>query len=98
MSHAMLSLAWETKVATHGMKIVLAVLADIHNERTNLCFPGITTLSRRTSMSRQSVVNNIRKLEQAGLISVERDGGNGAGARSNKYTFHIEKMGTNDAE
>ena len=89
VSNEMLSLAWKTEVATSVMKCVLVALADIHNEKTNLCFPSITTLSRRTNMNRQSVINNIRKLEEAGLISVERNGGVGFGALSNRYTFQL---------
>ena len=82
MSNEMLSLAWETEVASPAMKCVLVALADHHNEKTNLCFPSITRLSKRTSMTRQSVCNNIEKLEQAVLVSVERDGGDGRGDKT----------------
>ena len=92
MSQQMLSLAWEAEVATHGMKIVLAALADKYQDKTNLCFPSINTLSRMTSMNRQGVINNIKRLEEFDLISVERDGGSGKGAKPNQYTFNAEKM------
>ena len=95
MSQQMLSLAWEAEVATHGMKVVLAALADKYQDKTNLCFPSINTLSRMTSMHRQGVINNIKRLEEIGFISVERDGGSGKGAKPNQYTFNAEKMGLN---
>ena len=96
MSQQMSSLAWDTQVATHGMKCVLAALADKYQEKTDLCFPSINTLSRMTSMHRQGVINNIKRLEKIGLISVERDGGSGTGAKPNQYTFNTEKMGLNN--
>ena len=68
MSQQMLSLAWEAEVATHGMKIVLAALADKYQDKTNLCFPSINTLSRMTSMNRQGVINNIKRLEEIDVI------------------------------
>lgn len=89
MSNKMLTLAWDTEVATVAMKCLLLSLADHHNDKTNLCFPGITRLAKRTSMSRQSVINNTKKLEDAGLIAVQKDAGDGRGAKSNKYTLHL---------
>ena len=91
MSQQMLSLAWEAEVATYGMKVVLAALADKHQDKTNLCFPSITTLTKMTCMCRQSVINHIKRLEEIGLISVERDGGSGTGAKPNQYTFNAKK-------
>jgi hypothetical protein len=98
MSQQMSSLAWDTEVATPVMKCVLAALADKYQEKTDLCFPSITTISKLTCMNRQSVINNIKKLEDVGLISVERDGGTGTGAMPNQYTFNTEKMGLKSKE
>ena len=85
----MLTLAWETKVKNSVMKCLLAALADHHNKDTGQCNPSISRLAKCTCMNRQSVINNYRKLEEEGLISVEKDPGDGRGARSNKYTFHL---------
>ncbi len=85
----MLTLAWDTQVATPAMKCLLASLADHHNDNTDQCFPSIRRLAKRTSMSNRSVINNTKKLVQAGLISVQRDAGDGRGRKSNRYTFYL---------
>lgn len=89
MSIELLTLAWDTKVETVAMKCLLLSLADHHNAKTDLCFPSIKRLATKTSMTHQSVINNTIKLVNAGLITVQKDAGNGSGARSNKYILHL---------
>jgi hypothetical protein len=85
----MLTLAWETDVVTPAMKCLLACLADHHNDETGLCFPSISRLAKRTSMSRRAVIDNTKKLVDVGFVSVKKNPGDGRGAKSNKYTLHL---------
>ena len=89
MCNEMLNLAWETEVETHTMKLLLVALADHHNEFSGECNPSITRLAIRMCVKRTTVINNYKKLEKEGLISVEKDPGDGRGAKSNKYTLHL---------
>jgi hypothetical protein len=89
MSKEMLNLAWETEVENHTMKLLLVALADHHNECTEQCNPSIRRLAKRMGVMRSTITNNTKKLIAAGLISKEKDPGDGSGARSNKYTFHL---------
>lgn len=89
MSTKLLRRAWETEVNTVAMKCLLMSLVDHYNDKTNKCYPSIKTLSIRTSMTHQSVINNTIKLVNAGLITVQKNAGNGSGAKSNRYNLHL---------
>ncbi len=68
MSHKMTALAMEQKGLKPSAKIVLYWLADHHNGETGDCFPSHKRLADLCEMSRQSIINNIKSLEDAGLI------------------------------
>lgn len=61
-------------------KLVYAVVLNCLNGR-GVCWPGKRFLAERTGLSGQAVLDAISRLEQAGLLVVERQG-NG---RSNRY-------------
>ena len=89
MSIEMSNLAWETKVKSSVMKCLLMALADHHNKDTGQCNPSLRRLAERTCMKKQTVVNNINNLIDAGLISKVKDPGDGGGRRSNNYILYL---------
>lgn len=48
------------------------MIADRLNQNTGACYPSLDTLATDCGMARRSVINQIVKLETAGLLSVER--------------------------
>ena len=52
-------------------KIVLYWLADHHNGETGLCFPSHRRLADCCEMTRQSIINQLKILEDKGLIVIE---------------------------
>lgn len=78
------SLAWATKQELPAMqKIVLVMLAD-HNSKSGLCFPSYDTLAKECGMTKRSVINQVEKLEAAGLLTIEHFKN-----RCNRYVLNV---------
>lgn len=78
------SLAWATKQELPAMqKIVLVMLAD-HNSKNGLCFPSYDTLAKECGMTKRSVINQVEKLESAGLLTIEHFKN-----RTNRYVLNV---------
>ena len=75
----------ESNLSTH-QKMIALILKSHMNNITGLCNPSIKTLMNKGSMSKGSVDNCIKALENAGFIS--KIAGNGRG-NSTRYTLHI---------
>ncbi len=54
-----------------GMKFILLGLAN-HTNPPNQCFPSVRLLMKYTAQCERAVRSNIRKLEDAGLVRIER--------------------------
>ncbi len=55
-------------------KAVLWVLWDFENSRTGLAWPSLDTVAACAAISRRSVINALRLLVQAGVLSTQRRG------------------------
>ena len=74
-------------------KLLLLVLSDYGNHTGSAIHPSLTTLSRRACMSRASVINNLKKLQDKGYIG-KRTGGVIDGQNvTNSYLINMEKLG-----
>ncbi len=78
MSYRLTSLILRMAQCPCPQKIVLAVIADMADD-DGMCWPSLETIALRAGMTRRSVIDQVEKLEAAGLLSVSR------GGRSNKY-------------
>ena len=78
MSYRLTSLIIRVAQCPCPQKIVLAVIADMADD-DGMCWPSLETIALRAGMTRRSVIDQVEKLEAAGLLSVSR------GGRSNKY-------------
>lgn len=67
-------------------KIVLLMLANRTNHDTGLCFPSHDRLAKECGMDKRSVINQIAKLESAGLLKVIRS--------TNKPNSYILNLGS----
>ena len=70
MSHYMTALAMKQKGLKPATKIVLYWLADHHNGETGDCFPSHKRLAECCEMTRQSIINNLKILEEKNLIKI----------------------------
>lgn len=62
---------WSLNCDTPGQKLVLLALADCSREDSG-CWPSLSTLQKKCSMSRQGILNQITTLEGKGWIAAER--------------------------
>lgn len=86
MSIKYLNLAWETVVDSPGEKLVLLKLADNANDDGS-CWPSLATICRQTGLSKQAVINCIKKFEASDppLLRVIRRRGEGGANLPNQY-------------
>ena len=84
MSNQAITWAYQQQGIKSGAKFILITLANYANDAGE-CFPGLNTLAKNCGMHRSSVVENIKRLEAAGLIEVIHRGGDGSGRKSNVY-------------
>ena len=70
MSHYMTALAMKQKGIKPSAKIVLYWLADHYNGETGECFPSHKRLAECCEMTRQSIINQLKILEEAGLVKI----------------------------
>lgn len=83
MSIRIMSEAWGLTMKSHTAKLVLLALADNAND-AGVCWPSITTIAKKCSLSRQGVVDQIAKLESLNVISATREAG-----KSTRYKITI---------
>lgn len=87
MSIALMSLAWKTGLPS-GQKMVLLALCDNANDQGE-CYPSISMLSEKCSISERSVQQHIHDLEDAGIVTREMRNG-----RSTLYRVHSDHFDT----
>ena len=59
-------------VGQSGLRVLRCLLHQFHNASTGHCHPGYTAIEVRTGLCRQAVATGIKRLEQAGIITVLR--------------------------
>ncbi len=82
VSHKATEWAIEQTPKTALEKMVLMVLADRHNGKSDRCFPSISDISERAICSRRGAINAIESLISQGLIRAEK-----APGKKTFYTF-----------
>jgi len=76
--------------------VVYSWLCYYANSKAQDCFPSVTTLSKRSHISRRTVMRHLKRLEELGLISIQRIKG-----KSNIYRLldvekPVDKTGDTD--
>lgn len=71
MSVRQITLAWQAACETHTQKLALIALADNASDEGD-CWPSISTIAQKCSLSRQGVIDQIRALEKMGIVSAIR--------------------------
>jgi hypothetical protein len=81
MSIRVMSLVWENETLDPYERLVMLSLAD-HSNDEGMCYPSIRRLCARTGMKERGVQNVVKRLTEAGYITVEMNKGR---AGSNLY-------------
>lgn len=71
-----MSAVFESKTLGPTERLVMLALAD-HADDEGKCYPSILRLCERTGLSERAVQNNVKKLADAGYLSVHIGGGKG---------------------
>lgn len=90
MSMSLMVKAMQTKVGNPLRKLVLIKLADNSNDKGE-CWPSHQHVADQCEISKTSVRNHIKKLEEMGLLKIERREGP-KGNTSNLYHLTIHGM------
>jgi len=93
MSFKAMSWAASVKTKTSTQKLILLLLADRSND-DGFCFPSLQTIADDACMSRQCVIENIKKLAGHRLISVTRRTISDADSGQTRNTSNIYKLNT----
>lgn len=81
------SWAWEQDLK-QGPKLVLLALAD-HADNSGICWPGHESVAEKTGCTTRSVIEHIKILSEADLLTVEERRREGGQRASNRYILHI---------
>lgn len=74
-------------------KFILIVLSDYGNEQGEDIYPSLSTLAEKTCMTRRSVINNLKSLEEKGYIGKFKGGVVDGKNVTNRYFINMEKLG-----
>jgi hypothetical protein len=83
MSIAALNWAFGLRLP-YKQKLTLLVLAN-HADQSGACWPSLTTITRKASLRRQTVLEALADLAEAGALSIQP----GNRRRSNRYQLYI---------
>lgn len=88
------AMAWAVKqrCASTGQKMVLLMIANYAND-DGVCWPRKQTLADACCMSKSAVCDNINRLKDAGLITVEERGGEPGEGRQRSSLIHLHMEG-----
>lgn len=82
MSFNHLRWAWETS-AKANVKLVLLCLANFANDDDDTAWPSLSTIGKKTGLSRSTIIECLDKLESENLIT--RDKGGPKGRTTTRY-------------
>jgi hypothetical protein len=91
MSTAIMGLCWPMQMPPTP-KAVLISLADQANDHGS-CWPSMSGIAERTCFGRTAVIEAIKWLEEAGLLSIEKNGG-----RTNRYQLDLNRLRQREIE
>lgn len=75
-----------SRATSSPLQAVLLVLANYHDPRTGLAYPGMARIARESKQSARQAQRSIQKLEELGALHVQRQRGKG-----NRYVLRLEE-------
>jgi DNA-binding Lrp family transcriptional regulator len=92
-----MSTVWDLQAETHTQKLVLLALADNANDESG-CWPAIGTIAKKCNLSPQGVRDQIDRLEELGLLTLEHRFTKEGRQTSNFYRLHLHVGRVNGVE
>lgn len=97
MSIRIMSLVWDKSKHKGSALLLMLAIAD-HADDNGKCWPGMSSLAKKTRMGRRNVVKLMERIEASGEIIVEKRGNQSA---SNRYRVNVallssEQMNTSE--
>lgn len=98
MSIRCMNLVWKnTSITVPAIRLVLVALADAADDEGR-CYPSVSTIARKSSLSERSVQRVLRRLVGDGVMAVDRRAGQpvttpGGKQRTNLYRLDLGKIG-----
>lgn len=87
MAIEIMTWAWKTQLKP-TLKLTLLALADYSNDE-GICWPSIDSMAKKSSLTRSSLINNVQKLCDMGVIEKQKRYENGKRS-SNEYRLKID--------
>lgn len=87
MSIEVMTWAWKTQLKP-TLKLTLLALADYSNDE-GICWPSIDSITKKSSLTRSSLIKNVQKLCDMGAIEKQKRYENGKRS-SNEYRLKID--------
>ena len=84
MSIKAMTTVWDKSEQSGSSLLMLLAIADYAHDDGSNAWPSLSTLARKTRMSRRNAIRTIKKLEKAGELFVVRRGGE---HKSNEYAI-----------
>ena len=84
MSFKLMAQSLDIKTGSSTTKLVLLKLCDNANDQ-GICWPSQDTIAEQCEISKRTVVSTIKKLEEMGIIAIEKKCKNG-----NKYLINLK--------
>lgn len=101
MSVRVMSWVWDHSEAVGTDRFVLLAIADSADDDGTDAWPSIETLARKTRLDERTVQRSIRRLADAGMLTVEEQAGGSARCRAdrrpNRYAVVMRPPETPDA-
>lgn len=84
MSIRCMTYIWEHSQTKEGLLLLLLAIADYAHDDGSNAFPSLTTLAKKTRMTRTHVIRLVKQAEKLGELKVKRGHGKG---HPNRYTI-----------
>jgi Helix-turn-helix domain len=82
------AIRWALKQSLQPVeKLVLVVIADYHNSKSNRCDPGMDSIAEDAGLSRRGAINIVQRLERRGMIQVKHS--KGGSKKTNGYLLMV---------
>lgn len=88
MSILLMAHTFDLSDLTAGQKLVLLVMANFANDEGENVYPNHTTIAKKTSLSRRTVIATVQQLADLGYVKLEGKRSN----RQNVYSLNVDKI------
>src|SRR5262245_19957328 len=88
----------EPYLSAAQFKVACALILHFHNTKTGECYPSLEQLADASHVTRRTVIDALRKMQELGYLSIEQsDGGRRKRNRYHLQTVHsLHRLGSDE--